>query len=112
MKIVFTAKGSNWASKIDPRFGRMDVMLTYDEIKDELIALPNNKAESTGHGIGSQIAKKVLELNPNVIITGNGPGRKALDILQNSDVEIYIGAANMSVKEAYEAFKNNRLEKF
>lgn len=112
MKILFTAKGSNWDSQIDPRFGRADVLLTYDEIKDELIALLNKESESRGHGIGFQTAEIVLELNPDVIITGDGPGRKALDILRNSDVETYIGAGEMSVKEAYEAFKNNRLENF
>ena len=112
MKIVFTAKGSNWNSPMDSRFGRMDMMLIYDETKEELVAVSNSETESMGHGAGLQAAKKVLELNPDIIITGNGPGTNALEILQRSDIKIYIGAGDMSIKEAYEAFKNNRLQKF
>ena len=112
MKIVFTAKGSNWDSPMDPLFGRMDTLVTYDEDKEELIAVPNSETEAMEHGAGLQTAKKVLEVNPDVIITGNGPGRKALDLLHRSDVKIYTGAGEMSIKEAYEAFKNNKLQKF
>ena len=112
MKIVFTAKGSSWDSQMDPRFGRMDILVTYDEEKDELLAVPNSETEAMEHGAGLQTSKKVLELNPDVIITGNGPGRKALEILHRSNVKMYVGAGEMSLKEAYEAFKNNELQKF
>ena len=96
---------------MDPRFGRMDILLTCDDKKEELVALSNSETETMAHGAGLQTAKKVLELNPDVIITGNGPGRKALEILQRSDIKIYVGAGDMSIKEAYEAFKDNRLQK-
>ena len=112
MKIVFTAKGSNWDSLMDPRFGRMDILVIYDEEKDELVAVPNSETEAMEHGAGLQTAKKVLELKPDIIITGNGPGRKALEILHRSNVKMYVGAGEMSLKEAYEAFKNNELNKF
>ncbi len=112
MKIVFTAKGSSWDSPMDPRFGRMDILVTYDEEKEELVAVPNSETESMEHGAGLQTAKKVLELNPDVIITGNGPGRKALEILHRSDVRMYVGAGDMTIKEAYEAFKENKLQIF
>ncbi len=112
MKIVFTAKGGNWDSPMDPRFGRMDILLTYDEEKEELLAVPNSETESMEHGAGLQTAKKVLEVNPDVIITGNGPGRKALDILHRSNVRMYVGAGEMSIKEAYEAFKADALKRF
>ncbi len=112
MKIVFTAKGSGWDSQMDPRFGRMDILVIYDEEKDELVAVPNSETEAMEHGAGLQTAKKVLELKPDVIITGNGPGRKALEILHRSNVKMYVGAGEMSLKEAYEAFKNNELQKF
>ncbi|MEA3455539.1 MAG: NifB/NifX family molybdenum-iron cluster-binding protein [Campylobacterota bacterium] len=112
MKIVFTAKGSSWDSPMDPRFGRMDILVIYDEEKEELLAVPSSETEAMEHGAGLQTAKKVLELKPDAIITGNGPGRKALDILHRSNVRIYVGAGEMSLKEAYEAFKDNRLQKF
>ncbi len=112
MKIVFTAKGSGWDSQMDPRFGRMDILVIYDEEKDELVAVPNSETEAMEHGAGLQTAKKVLELKPDIIITGNGPGRKALKILHRSNVKMYVGAGEMSLKEAYKAFKNNELQKF
>jgi len=112
MRILFTAKGKHWDSSMDPRFGRMDFMVLYDEEGDELVSIPNQKAESMGHGAGLQTAKKVLELHPDVIITGNGPGKKALEILHRSNVRMYVGAGEMTIKEAYEAFKADALVRF
>ena len=110
MKIVFTAKGGDWNSPMDPRFGRMDMLVTYDEDSDKLEVISNNETEAMEHGAGLQTAKKVLDLNPDVIITGNGAGQKALEILKRSNVKMYTGAGSMSIKEAYEAYKNDKLQ--
>ncbi len=110
MKIVFTAKGENWDSPMDARFGRMEMLVVYDEENNKLESVSNNETDAMEHGAGLQTAKKVLDLNPDVIITGNGAGQKALDILKKSNVKMYIGANDMSIKEAYEAFKNNKLQ--
>ena len=110
MKIVFTAKGDGWDSPIDPRFGRMDTLLLFDEEKDELKAFSNDTTEMA-HGAGLQAAKKVIELKPDVVITGNGAGEKALEILKKYDLKIYIGAGDLSVKEAFKAYKNGILER-
>ncbi len=110
MKIVFTAKGENWDSPMDARFGRMEMLVVYDEENNKLESVSNNETDAMEHGAGLQTAKKVLDLNPDVIITGNGAGQKALDILKKSNVKMYIGAGDMSIKEAYEAFKNNKLQ--
>ena len=110
MKIVFTSKGENWDSLIDERFGRCELFTIYDEDSDKLEIVSNEEVKDMGHGAGLQIAKKVLDLNPDVIITGNGAGDKALGILSKSNVKMYIGAGGMSLKEAYEAYKNNKLK--
>ncbi len=109
MKIVFTAKGESWESLVDARFGRMEMLVFYDEESDafEAIKIDTDQME---HGAGLQTAQKVLKLNPDVIITGNGAGNKALDILKRSKVKVYIGAGDMTLKDAYEAYKNGRLE--
>lgn len=112
MRILFTAKGSSWDSPMDPRFGRMNFLVLYDEEKDELTSTSNEEVDLLGHGAGLQTTKKALELNPDVVITGDGPGRKALEILNMSDVVVYVGAGDMSVKEAYEAFKAEKLKKY
>lgn len=110
MKIVFTAKGNDWSSQIDARFGRSDMFLVYDDSTDILEVISNADSVSKEHGVGLQSAKKVLKLGADVIITGNGAGEKALDILKSSDIKLYVGAGDMSLKEAYEAFKNDRLK--
>ncbi len=109
MKIVFTAKGESWESLVDARFGRMEMLVFYDEESDafEAIKIDTDQME---HGAGLQTAQKVLKLNPDVIITGNGAGNKALDILKRSKVKVYIGAGDMTLKDAYEAYKNDQLE--
>ena len=110
MKILFTAKEDNWDAPIDPRFGRMAYILLYDEESGELSSIPNPEADSVGHHVGLEMADRVLGLHPDVIITGNGPGNKVARVLYRSNIVIYVGAENMSVKEAYEAFKANDLQ--
>ena len=110
MKIVFTAKGDSWDSQMDPRFGRMELLVTYDEESQTLQAATNSETESMEHGAGLQTAQKVLELEPDIIITGNGAGEKALRILKRSNLKVYVGAGNMTIKEAYEAFKADKLK--
>lgn len=112
MKIVFTAKGGSWDSQIDPRFGRMETIVIYDEEKDQLDRVDNSRFEELEHRAGFITAQRVLELNPDIIITGNGPGRKALEVLDQASIRIYVGAEGMSIKEAYKAFKEDRLVEF
>jgi len=110
MKIVFTAKGDSWDSPMDARFGRMELLVTYDEVSQTLQAVTNSETESMEHGAGLQTAQKVLELKPDIIITGNGAGQKALAILQRSNVKMFVGAGDMTIKEAYEAYKADKLK--
>lgn len=109
MKIVFTAKGAEWNSPMDERFGRMELLVIYDEESQTLQSVTNMETEAMEHGAGLQTSQKVLEYKPDVIITGNGAGRKALEILKRSNVKIYVGAGEMTLKEAYEAYKADKL---
>lgn len=110
MKIVFTTKGNKWDSQIDPRFGRSEMFLVYNDETDTLEEILNNETESMEHGAGLQTSKKVIGLDADVIITGNGAGEKALEILKSVGAKMYVGAGDMSVKEAHEAFKSNKLK--
>jgi predicted Fe-Mo cluster-binding NifX family protein len=109
MKILFTTKGDNWESPMDPRFGRAELLIAYTEETKKVEIIPNGQAEIMEHGAGLQTAKKVLDLKPDIIITGNGAGQKALEILKRSNVKMYIGAGDMTIREAYEAYKNGSL---
>ena len=112
MKIAFTSEGQNWDSKINPRFGRTEYFLVYDEESDQLEAFDNNEIRNQEHGAGPKAAKKLYELEANILITGNGPGGNAADIVEKANIKCFVGAENLSVKEAYKAYKNNNLEAF
>ncbi len=109
MKIAFTATGEGWDALIDPRFGRTDYILIYDEEKDELVSIDNREIMDVAHGAGPKTAQKIHELDPQVLITGNGPGGNAASILKQMQLKIYIKASGMSVRDAYRSFKNNEL---
>jgi len=111
MKIAFTAKGETWDSEIDPRLGRTVYILMYDETKDELSAHSNAEVTEQAHGAGPLTVKKILELKPDVLITGNGPGKNAEAVLNTSDIQIYMGAGDLTVKEAFEAYKKGTLSR-
>ena len=112
MKIALTAKGTEWDSMMDPRFGRTEFILLYDDEKKELSHYDNRAIESMAHGAGPQTAKKLFELNPDILLTGNGPGGNAAAVLKNSPVKVFIGAGDMTVKEALDAYKNGLLKSF
>ena len=112
MKIAFTAKGTGWDSIIDARFGRTDYIVLYDEDSDKLSSVDNRDIEGVAHGAGPQTAQKLFDLTPDVLITGNGPGGNAATVLQKANLKIYVGAADMTIKQAYEAFKKGSLSLF
>ena len=111
MKIVFTTKGNSWESQMDARFGRAEMFLVYDDENNTLEEVSNNETENMEHGVGMQTSKKIMNLKADIVITGNGAGEKALKILKDTDIKFYTGANDMSVKNAYDAFKANKLQK-
>ena len=112
MKIVFTAKDTNWESAIDPRFGRTDYFFVYNEESSEVSTVDNRAIAATAHGAGPQTAQKLFELKPDILITGNGPGGNAARVLAQGNIKIYTGAGDMTVKDAYEAYKKGELKEF
>lgn len=110
MRIIFTSTGENWDSEIDPRFGRTDYILVYDTETDKLEAHDNREIMKVAHGAGPQTAQRIHELKADVLITGNGPGGNAAVILKQMPLKIFIRAGGMTIREAYEAYKNNTLE--
>ena len=112
MKIAFTTKGLEWESVIDPRFGRTEYILVYDEDADSFASFDNRAIANEAHGAGPKTAQNLFDLNPDVLITGNGPGGNAARVLREANIEVYTGAGEMSVKNAYEAYKGDKLSKF
>jgi len=112
MKILFTTNGNGWDSTVDERFGRSMGFLIYEEDTNEFEYFVNTINQEAAHGAGLQAAKSVLEINPDIIITGNGPGEKAYNLIKTSDIKIFTGCGNMTIRSAYEAFKEKKLELF
>ena len=111
MKIAVTAKGGSWDSPVDARFGRADYLVFFTEGSDELEVIDNRDIQDVAHGAGPKTAQLLYDKAPNVLITGNGPGDNATAILKHLDIELYLGAADMTVREAYQAYKDNKLKK-
>ncbi len=111
MKIAFTTKGTKWDSEMDPRFGRTEYFVFYDEDKKEITSYDNRDAGNDAHGAGPKTAQKLFELKADVLITGNGPGGNAAAVMNKTGMSTYVGAGEMTVKEAYDAFRNGVLKK-
>jgi predicted Fe-Mo cluster-binding NifX family protein len=112
MKILLTAKGTEWDSKMDPRFGRTEFFFIYDEETEIIETYDNRAIANEAHGAGPKTAQKMSEYNFNILITGNGPGGNAATVVKQTEIKVYVGAGEMTVKEAYEAYKNSELKEF
>jgi predicted Fe-Mo cluster-binding NifX family protein len=112
MKIIFTAKGTGLDSAMDPRFGRTEFFVIYDEGSESIDSYDNRAIENEAHGAGPKTAQKLAEYGAQVLITGNGPGNNAARVLQTAGTRVYVGAGDMTVREALEAYKKGDLKKF
>ncbi len=112
MKIAFTTKAPSWDSMMEPRFGRTDFVLLYDEESERSMMYDNAEISKQEHGAGPKMVKVIADLGADVVITGNGPGENARAVLTHMKTEIFVGAGEMSVRDAYKAYQENRLEKF
>jgi len=112
MRILFTAKGTDWNSDMDPRFGRTEFFFIYDEDNEKIETFDNRAINSEAHGAGPKTAQKMTEFKIDVLITGNGPGGNAAAVVKQTGIKVYAGARAMTVKEAYDAYKNGKLIEF
>jgi len=112
MKILLTAKGTEWDSKIDPRFGRTEYFFIYDEETKEVETYDNRDIANEAHGAGPKTAQKMSKYNVDIIITGNGPGGNAATVVGQTGTKVFVGAGEMTLKQAYNAYKNDELLSF
>ena len=95
---------------MEGRFGRTEYLFIYDEESATASHLDNAEQKNMEHGAGPQLAQKLYDLKITVLITGNGPGGNAAAVINKIGVKTYIGAGDMTVKEAYEAYQKGGLE--
>ncbi len=110
MKILLTAKGTEWDSQMDPRFGRTEFFFIYNDETEKVETFDNRAIENEAHGAGPKTAQKMAEFGVNVLITGNGPGGNADTVVRQTGTKVFVGAGSMTVKEAYDAYKKGDLK--
>jgi predicted Fe-Mo cluster-binding NifX family protein len=110
MKIAFTAEGDHWDSPIDARFGRTANIFVFDDSTEKFESYDNSSSAKEAHGAGSATAKKLYDIHPDVLITGNGPGETALKVLKQLNISIYVDAHQMTLRQAYAAFLSGKLK--
>lgn len=71
--------------------------------------IDNSAVKNEAHGAGTATSQKIFELNPNVLITGNGPGDNAAIALEKMDMKIFVGAQGLTLKQAYERYRKGEL---
>ena len=107
-KICITSTGSTLGSSIDPRFGRCQYFLIFDE-KGKLVKKILNEAGQSMQGAGVSAAQVIADEKVDVIITGN-IGPNAYNVLNSSKIKIFSGVFGMSAKQAFEMYKKEKLK--
>jgi len=110
MKIAFTSTGTTWESMIDPRFGRTEYIVMFDEKSQELSVVDNSSVKNEAHGAGTATSQRIFELKPDVLITGNGPGDNASTALKHIKMKILVNAHDMTLRQAYDHYKSGDLK--
>jgi len=112
MKIAFSANGTNMDAAVDPRFGRAGYLVVFDEESGETSYFDNAAISGVAHGAGPQTAQKLGDMQAKILITGNGPGGNAAEVLRKLNIRVFVGAGGMTLTEAHGAYKRGALKEF
>lgn len=107
MKIAISSVDNTIESKIDMRFGRCKYFIIVDTENPEKIEAVENQGAIQGHGAGIKASQQIGDLEVEAVITGN-LGPNATDVLNQLSIKAY--HASGIVKDAIEAFKDNKLK--
>ncbi len=103
MKIMFTARGKGWDAQLDPKFGRAEGFLLYDNEQDQLTWHSNEENKNAAHGAGIQAGQLASDLKAEVVITGH-VGPKADSTLKGSGIKVFPVETPCTIREAYEQY--------
>lgn len=110
IRIAITSTGKDLESNVHNLFGRCPYFIIV-EIKDKKIGefetIENISANQMG-GAGISAAQIVAEKDISAVITQN-IGPRALDVLKQFDIEIYVGEG--SIKEVLQKLIDKKLKK-
>ena len=119
-KVAVSSTSENIESNVSDVFGRCPYFIIAeiptkgesaagekDQKIEKIEVIKNENADQTG-GAGISTSKLLVEQDVNVVITGN-VGPRALDVLNQFNVEIYSGEG--VIKDVLQEFINGKLEK-
>jgi predicted Fe-Mo cluster-binding NifX family protein len=106
MKIIITASSDKIEGLFNPRFGRADYFMLYDNDSQEWSALQNPAVNASG-GAGPQAVQFIAGNNPDVVISGRY-GPSAYTALEAAGIKTYI-ANTGTVKEVLGQFLDDQL---
>lgn len=107
MKIAVTAKGTNLASEVDPRFGRAAYILIVDTKDMKVEVIDNTVNVNAFKGAGIQAATMVADRGAEVLLTGFC-GPNAFRTLEAAGIKVGSETAG-TVAEAVTAFINGEV---
>ena len=109
MKVAFTAQGNGWYEKVDLRFGRARGFFVVDSENEKTTFIDNAGNVEAAHGAGTSAAQIIINKGIEALVTGH-VGPKAGSVLKNAGIKVYTTEGNVSVKEAYQRFKDGKLK--
>jgi len=107
MKIAFSTSGSTKDDEIDPRFGRCNNFVIYDDESDSFETIQNLGAVSSG-GAGIKAAQTIIDKGVGTVLTGN-VGPNAFRTMSTAGINVYIGV-NGKIADALEKFKSGSMD--
>lgn len=107
MKILISALDAKKNSKVDMKFGRAEYFAIFDTKTGEYDFI-ENEAKNGAHGAGPVAAQKTIDLNVDIVLTGN-LGIKAKSVIDQTKIKVY-RLDKEKVNENVEAYLNNNLK--
>ena len=109
MKIAVSAEQQGTQSPIDPRFGRANVFMVFDDENESWEFIDNNQNLNSAQGAGIQSAANVVNAGCEVLISGHC-GPKAFAALSRAGVLVYTVKSG-TVLDAINSYKSGHLTK-
>ena len=108
MKTAISATGDNLNVNVEEQFGRCSWFLFVDLESLQFEAVENKNADAVS-GAGTACAQLVLKKGVDAVIAGK-VGPNAYEALKQGGLKIFIAPQNISIQEAIDKCKKNKLE--
>src|SRR6056297_124825 len=108
MKVCITATKKDKKSKIDPRFGRAQYFLIFND-DGEIEETIDNSAQNAQRGAGISAAQKLDDKDVDILITGN-IGPNAFNALNAAQIKVFLADSSLTAENAFNKWKENELK--